>query len=72
MTNKTGQDSQSPSKIMHETVDQLSTIVSIAQFSLISQELSPKLQDDLKRIIAAARGAADHIKVLGEIWREEE
>ena len=51
---------KTPSKLMHETVDQLSTVVSIAQFALISEELSPKLQNDLKRIIQAARDAADH------------
>ncbi len=64
--------SNTPSKLMHETVDQLSTIISITQFSLMSENLSPKLQEDLKRVIQAARNAADHIKHLGEILREEE
>jgi len=61
-----------PSKLMHETIDQLSTIISITQFSLMSEDMSPKLQEDLKRVIQAARNAADHIKHLGEILREEE
>jgi hypothetical protein len=56
---------------MHQTVDQLSTIVSIAQFSLISEDMSPKLQDDLKRIIQTAREASDSLKELADILGEE-
>ncbi len=61
-----------PAKLLHEIIDQLSTIISIAQFSLMSEEMSPKLQKDMKRVIQAAHNAADHIKHLGEIVREEE
>jgi hypothetical protein len=70
MTTEVDQTPKTPSKLIHETVDQLSTIVSIAQFALISEELPPKMQDDLKRIIQAARGAADHVKDLSDLVRE--
>jgi Na+/phosphate symporter len=72
MMSKVEQTPNTPSKLLHETVDQLSTIISIAQFSLISEDMSPKLGEDMNRIIQAARNAADHIKHLGEIFREEE
>jgi len=72
MTTDVDQTPQSPSKLMHEAIDQLSSIVSIAQFALISEELPPKLQDDLKRIIRAAHGAAGHINDLGDMLREGE
>jgi hypothetical protein len=72
MPTEVDQTSKTPSKLIHETVDQLSTIVSIAQFALITEELPPKLQDDLKRIIQSARGAADHIKELSDLVREGE
>jgi len=73
MTTDVEQTSKSSSKLMHETIDQLSTIVSIAQFALISEDLPPKLQDDLKRIVQAAHGAANHINDLGDrLLREGE
>lgn len=66
------QTPNSSSKLMHETIDQLSTIVSIAQFALISEDMPPKLQEDLKRIIQAAHGAANYINDLGDMLREGE
>ncbi|MBN1218713.1 MAG: hypothetical protein JXM69_07285 [Anaerolineae bacterium] len=72
MTSETEQAPVTSSKLMHQTVDQLSTIVSIAQFSLMSQDMSPKLQEDLRRIIQAAREASNQLKQLAEIMREEE
>jgi len=72
MTAQTEQAPATPSKLMHQTVDQLSTIVSIAQFDLISADMSPKLRDDLGRIIQAAREASEHLKQLAEILREED
>jgi hypothetical protein len=61
-----------PAKLMHATINQLSTIVSIAQFNLLSEEMSPKLRDELKRIIQAARDASTYLKQLAEILPEEE
>lgn len=72
MTTDVDQAPNSPSKLMHETIDQLSSIVSIAQFALISEDLTPKLKEDLKRIIQAAHGAANHINDLGDMLREGE
>jgi hypothetical protein len=72
MTTNVDQTPNSPSKLMHETIDQLSSIVSIAQFALISEDLSPKLKEDLKRIIQSAHGAASYINDLGDMLREGE
>jgi hypothetical protein len=61
-----------PSKLMHATINNLSTIISIAQFNLISEAMSPKLQEDLKRIIQTAREASNNLKALAEIIQEDE
>ncbi len=66
------QPSLSLSKLMHETLNQLTTIISIAQFNLISEDMSPKLQNELKRIIQTTSSAADNLKRLAEILHEEE
>jgi hypothetical protein len=72
MTTELDQTAKTPSKLVHETVDQLSTIVSIAQFTLISNDLPPKLRDDLQRIVQAARDAAGHVQELSDFVREGE
>jgi hypothetical protein len=72
MTTELIQMPKTPSKLVHETVDQLSTIVSIAQLVLISNNLSPQLKDDLKRIVQAAREAADRVQELSDFVREGE
>ncbi len=72
MTTDAEHTSTTPSKLLHETIDQLSTIISIAQFSLITEELSPKTENDFKRIIQTARDAAEQIKQLSEMIREGE
>jgi Na+/phosphate symporter len=68
-------DEQTPatsSQLMHETIDQLSTIISIAQFSMLNDELSPKLKEDLQRVVQAARGAAENLRQLGDMLHEGE
>ena len=71
MTIQDDQTPATPSALMHQTVDHLSTIVSIAQFSLINEEMSPKLQDDLKRVIQNAHEASNSLKQLADILHEE-
>ncbi|MBN1993589.1 MAG: hypothetical protein JW953_12890 [Anaerolineae bacterium] len=71
MTSEIQQTPATPAKIMHETFNQLSTIVSIAQFSLLNEEISPKLQEDLKRIIETVRVISNHLKHLAEMLEEE-
>ncbi len=60
------------SKLMHATINNLSTIISIAQFNLLSEAMSPKLQEELKRIIQTAREASTNLKALAEIIQEDE
>jgi hypothetical protein len=61
-----------PSKLMHATINNLSTIISIAQFNILSEAMSPKLQEELKRIIQTAREASTNLKALAEILQEDE
>ncbi len=58
------------SVLMHDTINQISTIISIAQFGLISKEMSPEVQADMKRIVATMRQVANNLKRLAEILDE--
>ena len=64
--------SETPSHLLHETVNLLSTIISIAHVNLLDADMSPQLQSELKRIIQAAHDASDNIKSLAEILQENE
>jgi hypothetical protein len=46
--------------------------MSIAQFCLISKEVSPEVQRDLKRIIETTREVATNLKRLAETLEEKE
>ena len=59
-----------PSYLMHETINHISTIISIAQLSLISKEMSPEVQADMKRIIETVRQMSDNLKQLAELLEE--
>ena len=72
MSPEADESAVTPSTLMHDTINQVSTIMSIAQFCLISKEISPEVQMDLKRIIEVARQVADNLKHLAEILEEEE
>ena len=64
--------SETPSHLLHETVNLLSTIVSIAQLNVLDEDTSPKLQGELKRIIQAAREASENLKSLAQLLQENE
>ena len=72
MTSETEKFSTPSSKLMHETFNHLSTIVSIAQFILINEELSPKLKEDMNRLIAAAHQVSHNLRQVAKILEEEE
>ncbi len=60
-----------PSYLMHEIINHISTIISIAQLSLISKEMSPEVQADMKRIIQTVRQMSDNLKQLAEVLDED-
>ena len=72
MASEVDRASVTPSKLMHEILNNLSTIISIAQFDLMGETMSPKLQEDIKRMIQTAHEASHHLKHLAEILVEEE
>lgn len=57
---------------MHDTLNQVSSVISIAQYCLISKEVSPEIQVDLKRIVEMTREIAANLKRLAETLEEEE
>jgi hypothetical protein len=57
--------------LMHDTINDISTVMSIAQNCLMNQELSPEIQADLKRLVQTMRHVSDNIKHLAEILDEE-
>lgn len=66
------EDFIAPGELLHDTLNQLSSIISIAQYRLINDEVSPDIATDLKRIIEMTREAATNLKRLAEILEEEE
>lgn len=71
MTSETNESSPSGA-LLHDTLNHISSIMSIAQFCLISKEASPEVQKDLKRIIEMTREAAANLKRLAQTLEEEE
>ena len=63
---------ESPGELLHDTLNQISSIISIAQYCLISKEVPPEIQGDLKRIVAMTKEVANSLKRLAETLEEEE
>lgn len=66
------EESISPGELLHDTLNQISSIISVAQYCLISKEVSPEVQEDLKRIVEMTKEVAGSLKHLAEILEEEE
>ncbi|MBI1876696.1 MAG: hypothetical protein HYR94_00370 [Chloroflexi bacterium] len=62
----------SPGELLHDTLNQLSSIISIAQYCLISKEVSQDVQEDLRRIVEMSKEVASNLKQLAEALEEEE
>ena len=65
-------ESAIPSRLMHDIVGHVSTIMSVAQYALISKEMSPEIQIDMKRIVETARHLSNHVQNLADILEEED
>jgi hypothetical protein len=61
-----------PDVLLHDTLNQISSIISVAQYCLISKEVSPEVQGDLKRIVEMTKAVASNLKRLAETLEEEE
>ena len=61
-----------PSRLMHEIVGHVSTIMSVAQYALISKDMPPDIQTDMKRIVETARNLSSHVQDLADILEEED
>lgn len=62
-----------PGAILHDTLNQVSSIISVAQLCLINnQEVSPDLRQDLKRIVEMSKEVAANLKRLAETLEDEE
>lgn len=57
--------------LMHETINDVSTILSIAQLCLITKDLPPDVRADFKRIVETGRSMADKLKLMAEVLQEE-
>jgi hypothetical protein len=66
------EDLPDPGALLHDTLNQISSIISIAQYCLISKEVSPEVAEDLKRIIETTKEVAVNLKLLAETLEEEE
>ena len=64
-------DTTDPSQLMHELMNHVSSIMSIAQFALISKEMSSELRVDMERIVQNSKEVTSYIRHLAEILEEE-
>lgn len=64
-------DTTDPSQLMHEMMNHVSSIMSIAQFALISKEMSSELRADMERIVQNTKEVTSYIRHLAEILEEE-
>ena len=60
------------SLLMHEAINDISTILSIAQLNLISKDMPPDIRHDFKRIVDTGRQMSDKLKLLAEVLPEED
>ncbi len=62
-----------PARLIHEILNDISTIMSISQLATINhKELPSELQTDLKRIVKTARHISTQVKGLADILPEED
>lgn len=61
-----------PGVLLHDTLNQISSIISVAQYCLISKEVSPEVQGDLRRIVEMTKAVAANLKRLAETLEEED
>ena len=64
-------ESTDSSRLMHEMMNHVSSIMSIAQFALISKEMSSELRADMERIVQSTRDVTACVRHLAEILDEE-
>ncbi len=67
-----GNNSTASDSLIHDIINHVSTIMSISQFALISKDMSPELQTDIKRIVTTSRTLSVDLKHLAEILEEED
>ena len=58
--------------LMHETLNDISTIMSIAQLCLISKEMPPDVRQEVKRIVETGREMSQKLKLMAEVLQEED
>ncbi|HEX9926781.1 MAG TPA: hypothetical protein VGD99_29310 [Anaerolineae bacterium] len=56
---------------MHDTINQVSTIISIAQLDMLSKDMSSEVKADMQRIIQTMRLVSGNLKRLAEMLDEE-
>jgi hypothetical protein len=57
---------------MHETLNDVSTIMSVAQLCLISKEMPPDVRQEIKRIVEIGREMSQKLKLMAEVLQEED
>jgi len=58
--------------LMHETLNDVSTIMSIAQLCLVSKEMPPDVRQEIKRIVETGREMSEKLKLMAEVLQEED
>ena len=57
---------------MHDTLNDISTILSIAQFCLISKEMSSELRLEMERIVDTGKQMSQKLKQMAEVIQQQD
>jgi hypothetical protein len=71
MSSKSNSQKSAFSVLMHDTLDDVSTILSIAQYCLIFKEMSPEVRTDMERIVETGRNMSNKLKQMGQVVQDE-
>jgi hypothetical protein len=72
MAKKRTKSSPTFAVLMHESLNDITTVMGIAQLSLITKELPSDVRRDMKRIVETSRSLADKLKLIAEVLQEED
>ncbi|MEW5956415.1 MAG: hypothetical protein AB1801_01730 [Chloroflexota bacterium] len=72
MSSNTHETKTTFSILMHDALNDISTILSIAQFCLISKEMSPDLRTEVERIVDTGKQMSEKLKLMAEVIQQQE
>ncbi len=72
MSSNSNESKATFSILMHDTLNDISTILSIAQFCLISKEMSSELRLEMGRIVDTGKQMSEKLKQMAEVIQQQD